>query len=120
MTQDTMIPGTKEIVQAAFSYGPTSAFSFLVGFMVIVIAFMAYALVFIFKQNTKYSGISGEAMQKEKMAFVDIIVENKECITNLKRAMEDLIRVTHESVERDKELYTRQMIVIDLIKDLKR
>lgn len=113
------IPGTEKIVQEAFSYSPTSAFSFLVGLMVMVIIFLGCAVVFLFRIINKSNIARTEDISKDKAGFIQILMDNKQAITDFRQELKDHARLLSESCERDKDSNTVQRQMLDAIKDLK-
>lgn len=113
------IPGTEKIVQEAFSYSPTSAFSFLVGLMVMVIIFLGCAVVFLFRIINKSNIARTEDISKDKAGFIQILMDNKQAITDFRQELKDHARLLSESCERDKEIIMIQRNLLDNIRELK-
>lgn len=112
--------GADKIVQEAFQYSPTTAFSFIVALLVMAVSVLTYATIYLYKQAIKQGLRVSEANDRDRGDMLSILMENKEANNAMTRSLENNCRMMTESFERDKEIIGNQRNIVDILKEIKR
>lgn len=112
--------GADKVLQEAFQYSPTTAFSFIVAILVMAVTVLTYAIVYLYKEGSKQNAVIAEAYDRDRQSLYDMMTESKDSSNSLTRSLENNSRMLTEACDRDKELITNQRTIIDLIKEMKR